>query len=65
MISFCSRCVYPITAVNLDIDDEGICSACRTFEEILKITDQQWKLRKDKFVEIIEKHKKFTKGDYD
>ena len=37
MYNYCQKCVYPIFAVNLDIDDEGICSACRTFEEIVNL----------------------------
>ena len=26
-MTYCKRCVYPIIAVNLDIDDDGVCSA--------------------------------------
>ena len=65
MYNYCKKCVYPIHAVNLDIDDEGICSACRTYEEILKLSDASWKKRELKLVQILEKYKKITKGDYD
>ena len=37
MVTFCKRCVYPSVAVNLELDDEGICSSCRTFEEIYSL----------------------------
>ena len=65
MYSYCTKCVYPVFAVNLDIDEEGVCSACRTFEEIVKLKNNEWHKRKKKFLEILEKYKKITKGDYD
>ena len=65
MTNFCKKCVYPVHAVNLDIDDEGICSACRTFEEITLLKDELWEKKKNKLVEILEKHRKLSDGDYD
>lgn len=65
MFSYCQKCVYPVHAVNLDIDDEGVCSACRTYEEIVKIDEISWETRKQKLVQILEEYKKITKGDYD
>lgn len=65
MNNFCKKCVYPVHAVNLDIDDEGICSACRTFEEITLLKDELWEKKKNKLVEILEKHRKLSDGDYD
>ncbi len=64
-MNFCSRCVYPNVAINLDLDDENICSSCHTFEEILKIKPEEWKLREKKLVEIIENNKKINKNYYD
>lgn len=65
MHSYCQRCVYPVHAVNLDIDDDGICSSCRTYEEILKLDNTNWDKRRLKLVQIIEEYKKITDGDYD
>ena len=65
MFSYCQKCVYPVHAVNLDIDDEGVCSACRTYEEIVKLDETSWETRKLKLVQILEEYKKITKGDYD
>ena len=65
MYNYCKKCVYPVHAVNLDVDDEGICSACRTYEEILKVSDVGWEKRKLKLVHIFEEYKKIKKGDYD
>lgn len=62
---YCKNCVYPIHAVNLDIDDEGVCSSCRTFQEIVKLNDSDWLKRNDKLIQILEESKKITEGDYD
>lgn len=65
MALYCKKCVYPVHAVNLDIDDEGICSACRTYEEIVKLDDQSWFKRNKKLIEILENYRNITEGDYD
>jgi len=64
-VYFCKKCVYPSIGVNLDIDDEGICSACRTSEDIVEVSDEEWKERKLKFVNLLESGRKNIKGDYD
>ena len=64
-MNFCSKCVYPHSAVNLDVDDENICSSCHTFEEIKKITKDEWNKREKKLVEIIDNNKKKNRGEYD
>jgi N-acetyl sugar amidotransferase len=55
---YCKKCVYPITAVNLKLEEDGICSACKVFELFEKITDDEWKVRRKKFEEIINTAKK-------
>ena len=65
MTLYCQRCVYPVHAVNLDLDDEGVCSSCRTFEEIVNLDEKYWLRRKEKLVQILEDYKKITDGDYD
>tara|TARA_Y100001970_G_scaffold129887_1_gene160163 strand:- start:40222 stop:41415 length:1194 start_codon:yes stop_codon:yes gene_type:complete len=64
-MNFCKRCVYPEYAVNLDVSDDGICSSCKVFEEINNISDEEWKLRENKLIQIIEKQKKNNKSYYD
>jgi N-acetyl sugar amidotransferase len=46
---YCKRCVYPSNAVMLDLDDDGICSACRSHEQVELLTEEQWAVRKVKF----------------
>jgi N-acetyl sugar amidotransferase len=63
---YCKKCVYPIIAVNLEINDDGICSSCKTFDEFNKFTQDDWDLRKKIFEDIINKIKKENQnGNYD
>lgn len=51
---YCSKCVYPEMAVNLDVDDEGVCSSCRTAERFEQLSDDFWASRKTRFEEVVE-----------
>ncbi len=57
--------MYSEVAVNIDFDDDGICSACHIAEESEEILSHQWQRREEKFIEILDKYKSITKGDYD
>lgn len=63
-MQYCSRCVYPEIAVNVILDDEGVCSACRVAEEFAKLTPEFWAARKQKFEQIIEWVRARQRGDY-
>lgn len=62
---YCKRCVYPEISVNLDLDNEGICSSCRTFEKSKDISKEEWNKRKKRFESTISEILKNNKGDYD
>jgi N-acetyl sugar amidotransferase len=64
-LKYCKRCVCPQFVVNMDFDDEGICSACRAFEDADLIPEEEWKKRKVVFEEILSKRKQESGGDYD
>lgn len=64
-MSYCNRCMYPAVAVNLAIDDEGICASCRTAEEFEKLTPEFWDNRRQKFEQQIEEIRKSNSSDYD
>ncbi|MEI6871826.1 MAG: N-acetyl sugar amidotransferase [Verrucomicrobiota bacterium] len=64
-MKYCKRCVYPFVAVNLDVDEEGICSACRTFEQFEVLTPEFWAERKQKFARIVEEVRGNARGNYD
>lgn len=64
-MKYCTKCVYPGVSVNLDIDDEGVCSACRTAEEFEKLDNSFWEKRKEKFEEILNKEVDKSSPNYD
>lgn len=64
-MKYCKKCVYPIVTVNLDLDDDGVCSSCRAFEKFEALTDEFWEKRKNKFEQIIEERLKNNKSNYD
>ena len=64
-MTYCNRCMYPAVAVNLSIDDEGICASCRTAEEFEKLTPEFWDKRRQKFEQQIEEIRKNNSSEYD
>ncbi len=64
-MKYCKRCVYPEVAVNLYIDEEGICSSCRTFDKFQTLSEEDWAKRKIKFEKIIKGILKNNTSGYD
>jgi N-acetyl sugar amidotransferase len=62
-MNYCKECVYPIIAVNLQVDSDGVCSACKATALFNKIGDDGWKIRKKKFEKILEDAKKNNKNN--
>ena len=62
---YCKKCVYPQVSVNLTIDQDGICSACKTKEKFYALTEDHWKERKIRFDQIIKEQNKYNKSNYD
>jgi N-acetyl sugar amidotransferase len=56
-LKYCVRCVMPHTKPDLHIDEQGICSACRAYEE-RKETD--WERRRLELESILSRYR--TKG---
>src|SRR3989344_103754 len=62
---YCKRCVYPEIAVNLYIDDDGICTSCRAFDKFESLTPEFWKARQKRFENIISQYTSTNSGNYD
>ncbi len=58
----CTSCFYPNTKPDLEFNENGICSACISFENRKKTN---WELRKKEFIKIVKNLKKKKTGDYD
>jgi N-acetyl sugar amidotransferase len=61
-IKYCHRCVMPETKPDLKIDGEGICNACRSFEN-RKAVD--WDKRKVEFIRILDRYRSKDGSNYD
>jgi N-acetyl sugar amidotransferase len=60
---YCARCVYPAHAVNASLDDEGVCSACRTSEEFARQADAAfWAGRRETFARLVAETRARTEG---
>lgn len=64
-MKYCKKCVYPIAAVNLSVDEEGVCSSCRVFEKFEQIPAVFWEKRKNRFGEIIKEILADNQSEYD
>jgi N-acetyl sugar amidotransferase len=62
MLKYCTKCVMPHTKPDLQIDDEGVCSACRSFEKREKI---DWTTRHKELMVILEKYRSKNAGTWD
>lgn len=61
-MKYCKRCTYPIVAVNLSVNDDGVCSGCITHDEKVNIN---WKEREEEFKELVFKYKDNSNKNYD
>ena len=65
-MEYCKRCVYPLAAVNLQIDDEGVCSSCHTYEKFSQYDERDWAPRRRRLEEIMARTKReSTASNYD
>ena len=61
-ITYCTRCVMPDTKPDLQIDDDGICSACHYFE---RRVDVDWNEREIELTNILSKYKSEAGTNHD
>jgi len=62
MLTYCSRCVMPDTKPDLLLDEEGICNACRSYEN-RKTVD--WNSRHQELLVILDKYKNHSGDNWD
>jgi len=55
MLTYCIRCVMPNTKPDLHIDEEGVCNACRSFENRKEV---DWNKRKQELLVLIKKYRR-------
>jgi N-acetyl sugar amidotransferase len=64
-MTYCKNCVYPMSAANLQIDDEGVCSGCRTAKSFDDVSAEYWVKRKERFEKVIAPYVKNNDSNYD
>ncbi|EQA46798.1 N-acetyl sugar amidotransferase [Leptospira broomii serovar Hurstbridge str. 5399] len=62
MIKYCRRCVMPDTKPNLFLDEEGVCNACRSYEN-RKVVN--WDLRKEELMVLLNKYRSKDSSNWD
>ncbi len=59
---YCTRCVMPDTKPDLFLDEEGVCSACRSFE---KRKEVDWDLRMEELKKLLQRYKSADSSRWD
>lgn len=59
---YCKKCVMPDTRPGIVFDDEGVCSACRAYENRSNI---DWNSRWNEFEKICDKYRRTNGSEYD
>ena len=62
MLKYCTKCVMPHTKPDLHFDDEGVCSACRSFEKREVIN---WDARHKELAVILDKYRSANASSWD
>ena len=61
-LDYCSRCCMPSTNESDDFDDFGVCKACRSSEQKMRIN---WEIRQEKLKQLIDQAKEKSGNNYD
>lgn len=54
MLRYCKRCIMPDTKPDLHLDEEGVCNACRSFEQRKSV---DWDARKSELLDLVGRYK--------
>lgn len=62
MLTYCKSCVMPDTKPDLQLDEHGICNACRSFE---KRKEVDWDARYQELLKLLEKYRQKNGANWD
>lgn len=62
MLRYCTRCVMPDTKPDLHLDEEGVCNACRSYEQRKEV---DWATRHQELLKILDKYRRPEGGNWD
>lgn len=55
MLKYCCRCVMPHTKPDLHIDEEGVCNACRAYEQRREV---EWSERRVELLDVLARYRR-------
>ncbi len=58
-MTYCTRCVMPSTKPDLHLDEEGVCNACRAYENRREV---DWNKRRSELLEILDRYRQDGKN---
>jgi N-acetyl sugar amidotransferase len=62
MLTYCKHCVMPDTKPDLRLDDEGVCNACRSYENRKEV---DWDARQKQLLQLLEKYRSRDGSNWD
>lgn len=62
MLTYCKKCVMPDTKPDLHLDDEGVCNACRSYEQREQV---DWEQRSRELDKVLAKYRRPDGDNWD
>ena len=62
MLTYCKHCVMPSTKPDLQLDADGVCNACRSYENR---KDVDWNARHNELLQVLEKYRVGSRSNWD
>lgn len=62
MLTYCTRCIMPDTKPDLQLNEKGVCNACRNYEERGQI---DWAARGEELEKLLEKYRSVDGSNWD
>ncbi len=59
---YCTRCVMPETKPDLYLDEEGVCNACRSYENRKQV---DWDARRQELLDLVERYRNTSGSNWD
>ena len=62
MLTYCKHCVMPSTKPDLQLDEDGVCNACRSYENR---KDVDWNARHNELLQVLDKYRVGSRSNWD
>ena len=62
MLTYCKHCVMPDSKPDLQLDEEGVCNACRSYERRVEV---DWAVRQQELLTLRERYRRADGSNWD